>query len=136
MRPTVWLATAACLIIPPVLVAQQPDSAKKADTLAPVTISGSFTTSFTYSNHPVDTTIVGRAYERFQNMFSLNVVRIVLFFSFALAVERRVQIGKGRELYEWLFHTNIGWLLYFVALAVWMSLVVPARLPPAAPKQK
>jgi hypothetical protein len=97
MKATMRLAMAASLIIPPVLVAQQPDSAKKADTLAPVTISGSFTTSFTYSNHPVDTTIVGRAYDRFQNMFSLNVVN--------LTIERVAptnRVGAGFHAEAWL----------------------------------
>jgi hypothetical protein len=81
-----------------VLVAQQPDSAKKADTLAPVTISGSFTTSFTYSTHPLaDTIIVGRAYDRYQNMFSLNVVN--------LTIERAAptdRVGAGFHTETWL----------------------------------
>jgi hypothetical protein len=98
MQGTVWLVTTASLIIPCALVAQQPDSAQKADTLAPLTISGSFTTSFTNTTHPLaDTIIVGRLYDRYQNMFSLNVVN--------LTVERVAptnRVGAGFHTETWL----------------------------------
>lgn len=82
MKALVWLASAAGLAIPLALEAQQPDTAKMPDTtsvLAPVAITGSVTTSYIWSTHPVgDSVIVGRLYDRHENNFSLNVVNLSL----------------------------------------------------------
>jgi len=82
MQALVWLATLASLIIPVALIAQQADTSKKADSvvaLPPVILTGSVTTSYTWTTHPLgDTTIVGRAYDRRHNSFSLNVVNLTL----------------------------------------------------------
>jgi hypothetical protein len=77
-----WLASAANLIAPLAIDAQQTDTAKKADSgasVAPISITGSVTTSYVWSTHPLaDSVIVGRAYDRRQNSFSLNVMNLTL----------------------------------------------------------
>lgn len=82
MKAFAWLATAASLITPVALDAQQTDSAKKTDsTIAtpPVSLTGSVTTSYVWSTHSVgDSVVVGRAYDRHHNSFSLNVVNLTL----------------------------------------------------------
>ncbi|HVX41047.1 MAG TPA: outer membrane beta-barrel protein [Gemmatimonadaceae bacterium] len=82
MNALVWLASAASLVIPLALEAQQADTAMRRDTtsaLAPVAITGSVTTSYVWSTHPVgDSVIVGRLYDRQYNGFSLNVVNLTL----------------------------------------------------------
>lgn len=72
-RPA-WLAFVAIVGIPAVLGAQASDTSA-----APVTISGSVTTSYTWSSHPLgDSVIVGRLYDRHHGAFSLNVVNVTL----------------------------------------------------------
>jgi len=81
MKALMWLAASASLIAPLAASAQQPDTTTKADTsttLPPITITGSATLSYTWANNPVDTLIVGRAYDRNYNSFSLNVVNLTL----------------------------------------------------------
>jgi hypothetical protein len=80
MKGTVWLASFASLIIPLTLVAQQPDTARKADTTTPpVSVTAYVTTSYTYDTHPLgDTIIVGRAYNRYNNNFSFNVANLTI----------------------------------------------------------
>jgi len=76
MKCTVWPAAAATLMSPMALGSQQPDSSTRP---APVTISGYVTTGYSYSTHPLgDSVIVGRAYDRRQNSFSLNVANLTL----------------------------------------------------------
>lgn len=82
MKALMCLGTAASLIAPLALSAQQSDTPKKADggaALAPVTITGSVTTGYAWSSHPLgDSVIVGRAYDRHHNSFSLNVVNLTV----------------------------------------------------------
>lgn len=82
MKRIEWLASAAGLIIPLALTAQQSDSAKKNDsssTLAPVSITGYVTTSYTYGSHASgDSVIVGRAYDRHHNSMMFNVANLTL----------------------------------------------------------
>lgn len=79
MQVFMWLAASACLIAPLAASAQQPDTTTKVDTgAAPITISGSATLSYTWANHPLDTIIVGRAYDRNYNSFTLNVVNLTI----------------------------------------------------------
>ena len=82
MKPLMWLASTASLIAPIALNAQQTDTAKKTDSGSappPVSITGSVTSSYAWSSHPVgDSVIVGRLYDRHHNSFSLNVVNLAL----------------------------------------------------------
>jgi hypothetical protein len=82
MRALRWLAAAASLIAPLAVNAQQSDTTKKADSTAalpPITVTGSVTTSFTWSNHPLgDSITVGRLYDRAYNEFSLNVLNLTV----------------------------------------------------------
>lgn len=82
MKRIKWLAFAASLIVPLALNAQQSDSAKKNDsssTPAPVTLTGSVTTSYTYGSHSAgDSIIVGRAYDRHHNSMMFNVANLTL----------------------------------------------------------
>ena len=81
MKAPPWLASIASLLAPLALGAQQVDSAKQTDTttLAPVSITGYVTMSFTGSTHPLgDTIIVGRAYDRHQNSMVINVANVTL----------------------------------------------------------
>lgn len=86
MKGLVWLAAAASLIVPLALTAQSTDgtkmdSTKKSDSgsvLPPITISGYATLSYTWADHPLDTLIVGRAYDRNYNSFTLNVVNLTV----------------------------------------------------------
>lgn len=75
-----WLASAASLLAPIALVGQQADSAKQADTaLAPVSITGYVTSSFTWGTQPLgDTIIAGRAYDRHHNSMLINVANLTL----------------------------------------------------------
>jgi hypothetical protein len=92
-----WLATTASLIAPLALGAQQIDSTTKVDTgAAPITISGSATLSYTWANNPLDTIIVGRAYDRNYNSFSLNVVNLTIE---RVAPTDRVSAGFRGELW-------------------------------------
>lgn len=82
MRALVRLACSAAFAGPLALRAQQADTAKKANAGAPtppVIITGSVTTSYVWSTHPLgDSVIVGRAYDRRHDSFSLNVVNLTL----------------------------------------------------------
>ena len=82
MKALVWLASAAALITPLALNAQQTDTAKKADSsaaLPPVSFTGYVTTSYTWGTHPIgDSIIVGRAYDRHHNSMMINVVNFTL----------------------------------------------------------
>ena len=82
MKALAWLASMASLITPCALGAQQTDTAAKADrgtASPPVAITGSVTTSYVWSTHPLgDSIVVGRAYDRRHNSFSLNVVNLTL----------------------------------------------------------
>ena len=63
-----------------------PDSARAAPTaptalltaLAGLTLSGYAEASYAVSDHPNGGTITGRLYDRFQNQFSLDAVKLVL----------------------------------------------------------
>jgi hypothetical protein len=93
------LPALASLFVPVVLGAQQADSARKADSsaaLPPVTITGSATFSYTWADHPVDTLIVGRAYDRSYNSFTLDVVNLTLE---RVAPTDRVAAGFRGELW-------------------------------------
>jgi len=82
MKALVWLASAVSLVTPLAPQAQQTDTAKTADssaTTAPVTITGYVTASYTWDTHPLgDSVIVGRAYDRHHNSFSLDVANVTL----------------------------------------------------------
>ena len=99
MKDRVWLASAAGLAIPLALAAQQPDTTRKADSgAAPLAITGSVTTSYVWSTHPVgDSVIVGRLYDRHQNSFSLNVLNLTL--DRAAPTDR---VGAGLHAEAWL----------------------------------
>jgi hypothetical protein len=43
-----------------------------------ITFGGYAEVSYTFSNHPADSTVVGRLYDRFQDQFELNALKIVL----------------------------------------------------------
>ena len=99
MKARTWLASSASLIVPLVLGAQQTDSTKKTDSSAtapPITISGYATLSYTWANNPLDTIIVGRAYDRNYNSFSLNVVNLTVE---RVAPTDRVSAGFRGELW-------------------------------------
>ena len=101
MKVLVWLASMASLITPCALGAQQTDTATKTDRASappPVTITGSVTTSYVWSTHPLgDSIIVGRAYDRRHNSFSLNVVNLTL--DRAAPADR---VGAGFHAEAWL----------------------------------
>lgn len=82
MRARTWIGLPVAFLAPLTLRAQQSDSAGRKDSsaaLPPATISGYVTTSYTWSSHPLgDSIIVGRAYGRRQNSFSLNVVNLTV----------------------------------------------------------
>jgi hypothetical protein len=83
MKGIVWVASMVSLNTPLALVAQQPDSTRKADSASlpvpPVSITGYVTTSYTYGTHPLgDSLIVGRAYDRYHNNFSFNVANLTV----------------------------------------------------------
>lgn len=97
MKALTWLAASASLIAPLALGAQQIDSTMKMDTgAAAITISGSATLSYTWANNPLDTIIVGRAYDRNYNSFSLNVVNLTVEH---VAPTDRVSAGFRGELW-------------------------------------
>ncbi|HEU4990852.1 MAG TPA: outer membrane beta-barrel protein [Gemmatimonadaceae bacterium] len=74
--PIAGPALAACLVMPFALHAQHPDTAAAAP---PVTITGSVTTSYAWSSHPMgDSIIVGRLFDRHHNSFSLSVLDLAL----------------------------------------------------------
>ena len=75
MKCSLWLASVAGLFIPLVAGAQQP-ATPAAPT--PVTVTGYVTTGLTHSTEPVANVIVGRAYDRRQDEFMLNVANIAL----------------------------------------------------------
>lgn len=82
MKAFVWLASAVSLVTTFAPQAQQADTATKADssaTTAPVSITGYVTASYTWDTHPLgDSVIVGRAYDRHHNSFSLDVANVTL----------------------------------------------------------
>ena len=82
MNVRLWATWLTGLAAPLALQAQQPDSAGRQAASAappPLTISGYVTTSYTWSDHPLgDTVIVGRAYDRRQSDFALNVVNLTV----------------------------------------------------------
>jgi exosortase/archaeosortase family protein len=45
-------------------------------------------------------------------LFALNVLRICLFFSAAVFLEKYVASQTSRNFFEWVFHANVGWILY------------------------
>jgi hypothetical protein len=99
MNARMWLAGSASLIVPLALGAQQMDSTKKVDssaTLPPITITGYATLSYTWANNPLDTIIVGRAYDRHYSSFSLNVVNLTVE---RVAPTDRVAAGFRGELW-------------------------------------
>jgi hypothetical protein len=77
-----WVGAALGLVATSSIAAQQPDSATKSDTrkgAPPVSFSAYVTTSYTWSTHPAgDSLLVGRAYDRRQNSFSLNVANLTV----------------------------------------------------------
>jgi len=64
-------------------------------------------------------------------MFVLNVFRIVLFFAVALAINAVSVEPEGRAFFKWAFHQNIGWVLYFIGIALFLRYfsVGPAKRP-------
>ena len=81
MQGLMWLAALVSLIAPLSVSAQQSDTTKRTDSstaLPPITVTGYATLSYTWANNPLDTIIVGRAYDRNYNSFSLNVVNLTL----------------------------------------------------------
>jgi exosortase/archaeosortase family protein len=51
-------------------------------------------------------------------MFLLNVVRITAFFALAVALQKNLGVTRSTDLIMWLFHANVGWILYLAA--VWL----------------
>lgn len=63
-------------------------------------------------------------------MFVVNTLRISLFLSVA-AYMNSIQL-KGGKFFSWAFHENIGWLLYLLAIALFLyfiKLTAPCLVP-------
>jgi exosortase/archaeosortase family protein len=54
-------------------------------------------------------------------MFVLNVLRITVFFAGAVQMEKHMASERGREIFEWAFHANAGWVLYLAGMAWFFS---------------
>lgn len=67
-------------------------------------------------------------------MFVANLIRIVVFFSVAAFLNQARY--QGSEFFSWAFHANIGWMIYLLAIAIFLSLLHRSRLkvldPPAS----
>jgi hypothetical protein len=75
MKRNHWLASVAGLIIPLVGGAQQPATPAAP---IPVSVTGYVTTSFTHSTGSAANAVVGRAFDRRQDEFMLNVANVTL----------------------------------------------------------
>jgi exosortase/archaeosortase family protein len=68
-------------------------------------------------------------------MFVLNVLRISSFFSFAVFLENKVAQQQGEKFFEWAFHENIGWMLYFSSLFLFFEIFLGKKIWPTRAKK-
>jgi Putative beta-barrel porin-2, OmpL-like. bbp2 len=76
----------AALVVAPCVKAQSADTTRRADsatvqhatTVAGLALSGFAEASYQYSSHPAGETITGHLYDRFQDQFSLDAVKVAL----------------------------------------------------------
>ncbi len=133
VKCTLLLGAIALLTTPFVVAAQKPDSSKVADTAArvvsaPVTVTGSVTTSYTYSPNAKGKDIIGRLYNRRNNEFMLNVANLTVervaatdrmdagfrfegFFGQNAAVVKSVGLDLGPNADIWQAYAVINWPL-------------------------
>lgn len=55
-------------------------------------------------------------------MFFVNIFRIVLLFFTGIALRTYLGEDTGTEIFKWLFHTNVGWLLYVASIFAYLKM--------------
>ena len=70
-------------------------------------------------------------------MFLLNVVRVAAFMAVAIRAAETRGVTEGVKLLLWLFHANVGWVLYAAGMTLFFAMVFrwqqrhdPARIAP------
>jgi exosortase/archaeosortase family protein len=54
-------------------------------------------------------------------MYFLNIVRIVSYFIFGMSVAETSGSGDGAKAIIKLYHSNVGWLLYFIGISIYIG---------------
>ena len=53
--------------------------------------------------------------------FVLNIIRISLFFILGHLISERMDSERAGKLVLWLFHSNVGWILYLIGIGIFLG---------------